>query len=113
MDTLKTVVNNCCGTSLIVGDDNGEHMPTLGQNFPNPFDDNTTIEYYLPNDVQGAYMEIVDISGALVQTINIGARGHGHVIVATGSMAPGTYFYTLYADNDVVGTKQMLISLTV
>ncbi|MBL4670524.1 MAG: hypothetical protein JKY30_14865 [Flavobacteriales bacterium] len=110
VDSLEAAVNTCCGTSLKVDAVIGENGPLLGQNFPNPFNESTTIEYYLPNTVQTSYMNVVAVNGDLVKTIQINSRGDGHIILGTGDMAPGNYFYSMYADGLLIGTKQMIVS---
>ncbi len=110
VDSLELAVNTCCGTSLKVEGIDGDNGPILGQNYPNPFNESTTIEYYLPNTVQTSYMDILAVNGALVKTIQINSRGDGHIILETGDMAPGNYFYSMYADSQLIGTKQMIIA---
>jgi hypothetical protein len=110
VDSLEFAVNTCCGTSLKVDNFNIGNEPVLGQNYPNPFNENTTIEYYLPSTIQTSYMDIVAINGALIKTIQINSRGDGHIILETGDMAPGNYFYRMYADGQLIGTKQMIVA---
>lgn len=70
---------------------------TLEQNFPNPFNPSTTIEYTLvvPSRVS---LQVYDVLGRLVRTLVDGAQGAGlHEAKFTASgHASGVYFYRLH-----------------
>jgi hypothetical protein len=81
----------------------------LGQNFPNPAVGTTTIPYDL---VKGAKvtLEVQDVSGKVVRTVNLGDRAAGshRFELNTNAMPEGVYFYTLAA-GDVRLTKRMTV----
>lgn len=109
IDALETEVNSCCGTTLI-NELGGTDNPVLFQNYPNPFDESTIIEYYLPRGHQGAYLELFTVDGAFVSRIPVKASGQGSVVISKAAMAAGNYVYSLIADGQLIGTKQMTIS---
>jgi len=82
---------------------------SVAQNVPNPFNGNTTINYNL-NNASNVSLEIVDIAGKVIATINEGNQTAGaHNITIDGSaFAQGTYFYTFTAGNYQV-TKKMVV----
>ena len=88
---------------------NGE-SPVLEQNIPNPFSQSTTIQYYIPKRVKTAVMQITDVNGNLIQTAEITARGADSILIQTGNLSQGTYFYSLILDGKVFETKKMMIS---
>ena len=80
----------------------------LKQNAPNPFNSNTVINYFVPDNARNAQIKIIDVSGRLVKTFNA-MRGDGKIIIRSGELAAGNYGYTLYVDNKAADTKQMLL----
>lgn len=85
-------------------------MNQLGQNYPNPFDNSTDIDYELsiPSEVE---IEITDITGRSVMKINEGnlPAGTHSTKINTENLESGIYFYTLKAGK-FIDTKKMLIS---
>ncbi|MBK8340083.1 MAG: T9SS type A sorting domain-containing protein [Flavobacteriales bacterium] len=73
----------------------------LGQNMPNPADQNTAVVFDLDNSAQ-ASLELHDLSGSLVRSINLGNRSAGvhRITVDTSDLTDGVYFYTLQAGNE-------------
>ncbi len=80
----------------------------LKQNAPNPFINNTVISYYVPENSGHAQLKIMDVSGRVIKTINA-AKGEGKIIIRSGELAAGNYSYTLYVDNKMAETRQMLL----
>jgi len=87
----------------------------LADNYPNPFNPDTRIEFDLP--VTGpAYLEIINIIGQRVRTLVSGVREAGHhVAVWDGrndhgeQVASGVYFYRLKAGDQTATKKMMLV----
>ena len=78
----------------------------LGQNFPNPFQSQTTIPYRMERDGH-VTLEVYDLLGRRVAQIKEGFESAG-AHTATVSMdrqAPGTYFYKLSVDGQVTWRK--------
>jgi len=99
--------------SLIVKGGNIPNGPvaSLGhikQNSPNPFNNNTLISYYIPENAGTAHIKITDAKGRLVKMFNT-AKGEGKINIKRGELAAGTYNYTLYISNKPVDTKQMVL----
>jgi flagellar hook assembly protein FlgD len=89
----------------------------LLQNYPNPFNPETTISFNLQESVSHAGIEIFNIKGQKVKTLNV-------VNPITNSMnsvvwdskddngkkvASGTYLYRLILDDQVVTSKKMIL----
>jgi len=83
---------------------------TLGQNFPNPFNRSTEINYELVNG-SNVVFEVMDMTGRKVMETHEGFMPAGkHTYTLDGkSLQPGVYFYTLKA-GDFTETKQMVIT---
>ena len=89
------------------------------QNFPNPFNPETWIPYYLANPAT-VTVRIYSVDGNLIRSIDVGKRGAGAYTSRqravywdgkddTGdSVASGVYFYQLLAD-DFSETRRMVV----
>ena len=91
----------------------------LGQNFPNPFNPETWIPYQLEKSSDVA-LQIYDMSGSVVRTIELGFKPRGFYMTRSTAaywdgrnnmgelIASGVYFYSLQAA-DFSATRKMLI----
>lgn len=80
----------------------------LDQNQPNPFNNSTSIPYFIPNTVQSAVLEVTDAQGRVLKSLPITDRGQGKTILETDLLSGGVYFYSLSLDGKVVDTKKMI-----
>jgi hypothetical protein len=84
-------------------------LSSLEQNFPNPFNSRTEINYKLAvaNDVT---IDITDITGRVVKQLDEGYRSVGShsATINADDFESGIYFYTLKA-GDFVETKRMIV----
>lgn len=88
-------------------------LPTeyrLSQNFPNPFNPTTTIQYQLPKSGD-VVLSVYDLRGELVKTILSGRQNAGYyaVNVDFSDLSSGVYFYRLKASDYVAFRKCMII----
>ncbi len=86
---------------------------TLSNNYPNPFNPSTSIEYTLPHaaDVK---LEVYNLQGQLVSVLAAGVQSPGnHQVVWDGRdmndqpVVSGTYMYRLTANGNITSTKTM------
>jgi hypothetical protein len=116
LNAFDTDLQQCCfnhsdatGTSS-VNQQSTIDNPRLEQNQPNPFHENTTIRYYLPNGTRTASITIIDLNGVQLKTFDLsGGRGVGQVLIGGGAFASGTYVYTLTVDGKQVDSKRMVL----
>ena len=83
----------------------------LGQNFPNPFNPSTTIEFTLPADGR-ATLTVFDVLGREVATLLDEERQAGTVQTVTvdlARLASGTYYYRLESGREVLTRKMLLM----
>jgi hypothetical protein len=114
----------CDGSSTAVRLSNRANI-LLNQNSPNPFADQTTISYKLPDKMKKAQLIFHDAQGKLIKAVDITSRGGrsnargdddaectgiGRVIVFADDLAHGSYTYALVVDGRVVGSKTMVTS---
>ncbi len=82
----------------------------LAQNFPNPFQEQTTLNYFVPEQVQQAIIQITNSSGAVLGKVTIQDKGKGQVVIDTGDLSTGNYYYSLVLDGQLFETKQMVLT---
>lgn len=80
----------------------------LDQNVPNPFAEQTVINFSIPETVQKAQIHFYDGNGKLIQSVDVNERGLGSLTVFGSDLSRGTYTYTLVADGVIVATKKMM-----
>jgi hypothetical protein len=92
--------------SALIGS-KGEYV--LGQNFPNPFSNTTTIQYTLPQAGQ-VNLSVFDINGRVIKVlVNASNEAGTHAIsFSTGSLTKGIYYYRMQA-GDFTDVKKMTI----
>ena len=82
----------------------------LSQNQPNPFNENTSISYFLPSAIQQAVLYIYDMNGKQLKSIALAEREEGSMVIYANELNPGMYYYSLIADGQIIGTKQMILT---
>jgi hypothetical protein len=102
---------------VLAAGERGSVSPTtygLAQNFPNPFNPTTRIDFSVPNEA-AVSLQVFNVQGQLVRTLVESRMGAGlHSIewdgLSNGGSAVGTglYFYRLVA-NEFVATQKMLL----
>lgn len=80
----------------------------LDQNLPNPFAEQTTITYLIPEEVSEAELIFYDIRGRIVNQVQINERGNSKMTVYGENLKNGVYTYSLIADGQLISTKKMV-----
>ena len=81
---------------------------SLGDNFPEPVIDNTTIAYELPEQTKGQIV-VRDMLGQTITTIDI-SEGYNLININTKDWKPGVYLYSMELEGYQVFSKKMVIS---
>lgn len=110
---IRAYVSDQTGTFVI-----DSHVPdkfTLSQNFPNPFNPSTTIEYDLPRG-ENVRLKIYDVLGRQVATLVNAYQSPGNYRVEWNGkngrgdvLASGVYFYSFEAGNFRVVKKMLYL----
>lgn len=79
----------------------------LYQNVPNPFNGTTTIAYTLAEGQKGS-IQITDIQGRLIDTVELTNAGTGKIELNMSEFGQGNYFYSLVINGKVTDTKKMV-----
>lgn len=87
----------------------------LNGNYPNPFNASTTIKYVLPKTDQHYEIEIYNIKGQKIKTVELEQKSGENTIFWDGTTekglmaASGVYFYRLISNKQVIDTKKMIL----
>lgn len=87
---------------------NGE--PSISQNSPNPCNASTEVSCTIPDNTSNAAIYIYDLTGKVLDTIQIDGRGNTTNTIETSGLAPAMYLYSLVCDGKVIDTKRMIVS---
>lgn len=90
-------------------EENEENPFEIGQNYPNPFDNNSVISYTL-NEAADVVITFTDLSGKVINTIDQGSQTTGtyQIEVNANDFAQGVYFYTFNIGEQTI-TKKMTV----
>lgn len=86
---------------------NGTH---LEQNFPNPFDSETSVSYFIAPEANSASIMIFDMKGTLLRTYDKLEKGKGSIIIESGQLTPGMYMYSLIVNGVELDYKRMILT---
>lgn len=105
--TIRRGMTNCCM----------ENKPDLSiansfllQNAPNPFTETTKVQFFIPEKVEIATLEIRNIKGQLLEAYQLDEGGLGEVEIEGNMLEQGTYVYTLVVDGKMVDSKLMILT---
>ena len=115
---LAAQINSCCANASVRQSNStinqldielsDKDAIVLNQNVPNPFAEQTTITYNVPESVGKAQLIFFNTNGQVIQTVDIKTRGKGKVNVFASDLSSGLYNYTLVADGKVIDSKKMV-----
>ena len=90
-----------------------EVNPSLGmlqQNIPNPFNQQTVINFTVAENAGVATMAIYDLNGRQIRAEQLNQRGKGQYVINANELAPGMYIYTLIVDGKAADSKRMIVT---
>lgn len=116
---LQSAISSCCSSSqqraaspttlaqrdVTLSD---KDVIVLNQNVPNPFAEQTTITFSVPEKVGVAQILFYNNLGQVIKVIDIKTRGRGQLNVFANDLTSGMYSYTLFADGKAIATKKMV-----
>ncbi len=129
INQLTSIINSCCSSGAkTTNNNNGNNTNGSGtqtttatnvtlnnaqtivleQNVPNPFAEQTTINYSLPDNTGKAQMLFYNSDGKLIQSVELNQKGQGQLNVFASDLSSGIYTYTLVVDGKIVETKKMV-----
>lgn len=121
LEEVISTVNSCCSDRSMQQNNNSnnsiasqdvnlkdEQNIVLETNVPNPFAEQTTINYFLPDNVLKAQMLFYNAQGKLIQSVELIEKGKGSLNVFAQDLSNGIYTYTLVVDGKIFETKKMV-----
>lgn len=103
-------------TTDVKGNSNFPNEFSLSQNFPNPFNPTTTIQYTIPTNVEtlhatSVHLKVYDILGNKIATLVNEAKFPGvyEVQFDASNFSSGIYYYKLISNNFIEIKKMLLI----
>ncbi len=82
----------------------------LGQNYPNPFDNSTTIEYDLPLSYGQSELFITDLQGKKIFSLPMEAGEKLKINVSSDRLTEGIYLYSIVSGGMVLTSRQFIVS---
>ncbi|MBK5286407.1 MAG: tail fiber domain-containing protein, partial [Bacteroidia bacterium] len=80
----------------------------LNQNKPNPFKEQTIIEYFISDDMNNVKIIFTDMKGDVLKEVDITEKGKGQLNVYASDLSSGVYSYTIVANGVTIDTKRMM-----
>lgn len=122
MDSVITVLTKSANTPVQPGtkNDNSNSLSqinisltdkdiiVLNQNVPNPFAEQTTITYNVPEKYNFAQLVFKTMDGKIIKTVDITKKGRGQVNVFANDLTNGLYMYSLIVDGNIIDTKKLV-----
>ncbi|MEN8157711.1 MAG: tail fiber domain-containing protein [Bacteroidota bacterium] len=95
-------------TSLKTPDESLQSL--LFQNIPNPFNENTTIRYSIPEIESHAMINVYDLQGRQVKSYSIEQTGEGDIMIPGSELNPGMFIYNLIVDGKEIASRRMILT---
>ncbi len=105
IETLKLTSNVSTTSNL-----ESSSLGSLSQNYPNPFDETTTIKLKLSDNVNTAKLCLYDLHGNQIKYYPVEQRNDVDIIITGSELQPGMYLYSLIADGKLIDTKTLILT---
>lgn len=80
---------------------------SMDQNRPNPFTNQTTINYTLPSNAK-ATISVFDMSGKFIRDYNL-LDDKGQVVISSNEIGKGMFIYSLVSNGEIMVSKKMIV----
>ena len=87
-----------------------EEKSELQEAYPNPVEGVATFQMHLNPTVENAKIVVFSMDGKELNSYSIGSRGQVSILQSLEHLPAGTYLYSLITDNEVIATKQLILS---
>ncbi|WP_143569882.1 T9SS type A sorting domain-containing protein, partial [Tenacibaculum agarivorans] len=110
LSRVEQIEKCACSGTLSTGEVFSKNkQPILYQNIPNPFNNTTSIKYFVPQHNDKAAIVFSNTSGQVIDTVFLQEKGEQEIFFNSSSLPSGVYYYTLYVDSHKIDTKKMII----
>lgn len=80
----------------------------MSQNIPNPFDNQSIINYSLPKNEKSASIAIFDFNGKFIKEFKL-TETRGAITISSSEIGKGIFLYALITNNEPIISKKMII----
>lgn len=111
MKLLKSEISELKNNNIVTKESDNLEVTKgaiLKQNIPNPFQDQTTIQYQLPNGSKTGELLITNLNGNLVKTIKLNPN-EKEITVKSSEIGKGLFIYSLVSNGEALITKKMVV----
>ncbi len=108
--SLESELENIKGEGIAKDGDKGtidEVGFSMEQNIPNPFSNQATISYTLPNNTE-ANIVIFDMSGKFIREYNL-PNQKGELVINSSDIGQGMFIYSLVSGGKIMETRKMIV----
>jgi hypothetical protein len=105
--TVAYLQTQVTGTNNLFAENTGV---MLYQNIPNPSNNTTRIQYYIPQDINDASLTVFDTKGTIYDIINITDTGLSFIDLDLSNLNSGIYYYSILVDGLNAGSKKMIVA---
>ncbi len=102
--SLKSINKTSCVDNPL-----SSNIAAVYQNSPNPFNDASTIKVNVPQSSNSAVLIVYDLSGKQIKQYDITDKGISFVKISRSELDAGMYLYSLIVDDEIIGTKRMIV----
>jgi hypothetical protein len=113
---LQLDLDKCCSStekSSLKSTDtvtNKTESAVLYQNTPNPFNNETQIKCFIPDNANVSNIYIYNLQGTQIKRIQINGKGYQTIIIQSSELNAGIYMYSLIIDGIEIDTKKMILT---
>lgn len=114
---LQSQISNCCTQIIseksLINNEAAILSNTtaiLYQNVPNPFNQQTNIQYSVPTISLSASIMVFDLTGKLIKTFPVTVFGNAAITINGNELSPGMFVYSLIVDGKIIDTKRMILT---
>ena len=116
MEVMASQLNDikeCCSNngSTTSGSPQSLSAAQLFNAVPNPTSGSTVIYYYVPSAAKSASIQVSDVNGQAVNTIQITAMGYSSVPLQVSNLNNSIYNYSLVVDGKIIDSKKLSVIL--
>ncbi|MES2679236.1 MAG: tail fiber domain-containing protein [Bacteroidota bacterium] len=81
----------------------------LDQNIPNPFSNETVVNYVLPQQIKNASLIVYDLSGKQLTAFPLDSNSKS-ITITSEKLSAGIYIYSVMADGKIMDSKRMVVA---
>jgi len=108
---VTTTINTQCFDTITGIEENKRPEPEMQylNSFPNPFDEHTSVETFVPENTLNPELVIYNVLGIEIKRFKL-TEGYNIVTVAKEDLPQaGIYLYALFGNNEILGKRKMVL----